>query len=139
MITSAVLRWRHSWLRPRSRPSGGGGPAGSPSSHCSTSKWNHCFVHIIPAKAWRTIIAASSSRSAEQRGVELVGLGARAVQRRVEARVEVARVGREAQPDLGRSAPGATVRVYQSAPLVPVSGLTVAAPETTWSPMPSFG
>src|SRR5690242_18004598 len=36
--------------------------------------------------------------------------------------------------------PGATFRVYQNAHLVPCrSGLTVAAPLTTWSLMPSFG
>ena len=35
-------------------------------------------------------------------------------------------------------APGPTVRVYQSAPLVPLSP-TVSAPATTRSPIPSFG
>ena len=37
-------------------------------------------------------------------------------------------------------APGATVSRYQAAQRVPRrSGLTVSAPETTWSLMPSFG
>ena len=37
-------------------------------------------------------------------------------------------------------APGATVSRYQAAAFVPVfAGLTVAAPATTWSLMPSLG
>ena len=36
-ITSWLLRWRHSWLRPACGTRGGGGPAGSPSSQRSTS------------------------------------------------------------------------------------------------------
>ena len=36
--------------------------------------------------------------------------------------------------------PGATVNRYQAAAFVPLSaGLTVAAPATTWSLIPSFG
>ena len=36
-MTSSLLRWRHSRLRPSWRAAGGGGPAGSPSSQRSTS------------------------------------------------------------------------------------------------------
>ena len=54
-ITSALLRWRHSWLRPaRGGSAGGGGRAGSPSSQRSTSKWKNCLLHSIPATAWRS-------------------------------------------------------------------------------------
>ena len=141
-MTSALLRWRHSWLRPSLRPSGGGGSAGSPSSQRSTSKWKNCLVHSIPASAWRSTRASSSlDAGGRERGVELVGLALA--------------LGHDLAPTpLSTPAPSADRRSRTSAvspgrhrEAVPEGGLGARAvgvdrrprPCTTWSAMPSFG
>ena len=68
-------------------------------------------------------------------------VGERRVQEAVSLGSPVATGGRgRSRRRISAVAPGATVSRYQAAAFVPVcAGLTVAAPCTTWSLMPSLG
>ena len=145
MSKASKLRQRE--LRPASRAAGGAGWVGSPSSQ----RGHVVVVELLaPQHAGerlahhRRLVRRPVGRG--QLGVELVGLGGAGRQTRVELPAE--RRGRLRAP----GPPGAAAAAarpwrrppprawYQKAHLVPTrSGLTVAAPWTTWSLIPSFG
>ena len=127
-------------LRAVRRDAGGGGWAGSPASH----RLDVVGVQLLaPEHAGEglphdhRLVGGSLGRG--QRGVELVGLAMAPLDHRVDVdvrRTRPAAAGGGPRP----SRPAATSSRYHSETFVPVwSGLTVGAPLTTWSLMPSFG
>ena len=118
---------------------------GSPSSQRRTRYGYICLLHTSPAHAWRSNL--------HRLGVDAVAARARRRTRRPRpaARRRRRRTPRPSQSGAaprGRRSrrrssarpPAGTVRWYHQAAFVPrCSGFTVAAPDTTWSLIPSFG
>ena len=124
-----------------SGPRPASGPRRSRTAACSTAS------RRTPAACTKRLVGGRPSR--RELGVELVGLGPPLGDDLAEQGAERGRPpvpwvpGRAlaaAAAAARRCSPAPTVTWYQNAALVPVrSGLTVAAPLTTWSLMPSFG
>ena len=130
-------------LRPLLRDAGGGGCVGSPVEPAGDVVGEQLLAPQHPRERLAHDVGlVGGRRRGRELGVELVGLAACEwpSMRSKSAHGEVVPPAGRSRSRSSTVAPGATVTWYQNDALVPrASGLTVSAPETTWSLMPSLG